>query len=173
MARTQQIDVLLSGGVWELPAKRATTAKVAEARAAVATAQAHASTFSDHEMSIRALTALDVLKQAETALAAAIAEDDNTLEQARAALRDARLPEENRLRLLQYEKARELKSVTEDLFKHVTESRNLGATAPQVMGIGEAVPFSTLIDEEPRRTSALTHVLRDLKERGILAVDAE
>jgi hypothetical protein len=158
-------DLLLSA--WEQPAMQAATRKVAEAEVALATARAHAATFSDHEMSIAALTALDALKKAETALTDTRAEASDTLEQARLGLREARLPEENRLRLLQYQKAAELKAVTEDLFKHVTESRNLGATPPNAMSIGEVIPFATLLDEEPHRSSALVHVLRDLKERGI------
>jgi hypothetical protein len=158
-------DVQLSA--WEQPAKRATTAKVADARAAVASARAHFATFSDHELSIPALMALDALTKAQAALADAIAEDDNTLEQARVVLRESRLPRENELRRAQYLKARELASATETLYAHILESKRLGATAPSPMSIGEIVPFSTLINEEPHRTSALVHVARDLKERGI------
>jgi hypothetical protein len=165
----EQPDVLLSA--WEQSVVRAADAKVAEAEAALAQAQTHFSRFSDHEMSIAALTALDSLKHAQTALADARAAAAHTLEQARLGLHELRLPEENRLRLLQYRKAAELKAVTEELFAYVTESRNLGATAPSPMvGSDQIVPFATLLDEEPYRASALVHVARDLQERGI-AID--
>jgi hypothetical protein len=171
MARTkdtEQADRLLSA--WEQPVVRAADAKVAEAEVALATARAHAATFSDHEMSIPALMALDALKHAQAALADARTAASDTLEQARTVVKELRLPEENRLRLRQYQKAAELKDLTENLYAYLLESARLGATAPNPMSIGEVIPFAILLDEEPHRASALTHVRRDLMERGI-AID--
>jgi hypothetical protein len=162
---TEAPDTLLPA--WEAPDVQAAGTRIRDLEATRAILRAHAAQFPRGKMSLAAVTATQDAEDAEAALAAARPAYERALEAARSALRELRLPEENRLRLLQYRKAAELKAVTEDLFKHVTESRNLGATPPNAMSIGEVIPFAILLDEEPHRASALTHIERDLKERNI------